>query len=116
MERRTGGPLLAGGFSFGCAAALRGSADDARVAAFLGVGLPVATEPIRETPRPRVPALFVVGEQDTYGPPALLREFLGGSGEVAVVPGTGHFFEGRLPELEAAIGRFLAAFRFQASA
>jgi alpha/beta superfamily hydrolase len=107
VERRTGGPLLAGGFSFGSAAALRASAEDARVAAFLGVGLPVATESIRETPRPTVPALFVVGEEDTYGPPALLREFLGESGEVVVVPGTGHFFEGRLPELEAAVGSFL---------
>ncbi|MCA1582849.1 MAG: alpha/beta hydrolase [Acidobacteria bacterium] len=107
VERRTGGPLLAGGFSFGSAAALRASGKDARVAAFLGVGLPVATESIRETPRPRVPALFVVGEQDTYGPPELLREFVGDSGEVVVVPGTGHFFEGRLPELEAAVGSFL---------
>lgn len=62
---------------------------------------------MRETPRPTVPALFVVGEQDTYGPPDRLREFVGSSGEVVVVPGTGHFFEGRLPELEAAVGSFL---------
>ncbi len=86
---------------------MRASAEDARVAAFLGVGLPVATESMRETPRPSVPALFVVGEQDTYGPPDLLREFLGDSGEVVVIPGTGHFFERKLPELEAAVGSFL---------
>ncbi|MEP6767243.1 MAG: alpha/beta family hydrolase [Acidobacteriota bacterium] len=107
VERRTGGPLLFGGFSFGSAAALRATSEDARVAAFLGVGLPVATESIRETPRPSVPALFVVGEQDTFGPPERLREFLGDSAEVVVIAGTGHFFDGKLPELEAAVGIFL---------
>ncbi len=107
VERRTGAPLVTGGFSFGSAAALRAAAGDARVAAFIGLGLPVATESIRQAPRPVVPALFVVGEEDTFGPPDLLREFVGRSGTVVVVPHAGHFFEGRLPELEAAIGSFL---------
>ena len=107
VERRTGGPLVTGGFSFGSAAALRAAAGDARVTAFIGVGLPVATASIRQTPRPAVPALFVVGEEDPYGPPDLLREFVAVSGEVVVVPRTGHFFEGKLPELEAAVGSFL---------
>ncbi|MEP6801669.1 MAG: alpha/beta fold hydrolase [Acidobacteriota bacterium] len=107
VERRTGGPLVTGGFSFGSAAALRAAAGDGRVAAFIGVGLPVATDSIRQTARPAVPALFVVGEEDTYGPPDLLREFVGRSGAVVVVPRTGHFFEGKLPELEAVVGSFL---------
>ncbi len=109
VERRAGAPLVAGGFSFGCAAALRAIAYDSRVKAFLGVGLPVANDSIRDTPRPAVPALFVVGQDDTYGPPELLREFVGSAGEVVVVPSTGHFFEGKLPELEAAVGTFLRA-------
>src|SRR5712692_2616566 len=43
-ERRGGLPIVAGGFSFGAAVALRAIAGDARVAAYIGIGLPVATE------------------------------------------------------------------------
>jgi hypothetical protein len=56
---------------------------------------------------PPRPALYVTGERDTYGPPALLREFV-------EIPGrrdrssADHFFEGKLDELEAVLGRFLA--------
>lgn len=106
-QRRTGLPLLVGGFSFGAAAALRAAAGDARIAAFLGVGLPVSTPSAQGLERPRVPALFVVGELDTFGPPAKLRDFVDGSGEIVVVAGADHFFEGRLDELEAALGTFL---------
>ncbi|MEP6995010.1 MAG: alpha/beta fold hydrolase [Acidobacteriota bacterium] len=43
-QRRGGTPILAGGFSFGAAMALRAADGDPRVVAFLGLGLPVATE------------------------------------------------------------------------
>jgi alpha/beta superfamily hydrolase len=99
---------VAGGFSFGSAVALRAIAGDPRVAAYVGVGLPLATESGTELPRPSVPALFVVGEQDTFCPPLLLREFVRGSAEVVEVPGADHFFAGKLDELERAIASFLA--------
>ncbi|HEY6051798.1 MAG TPA: alpha/beta fold hydrolase [Thermoanaerobaculia bacterium] len=105
--RRGGLPLVAGGFSFGCAAALRASAGDPRIAAFVGVGLPVATDSAFDVRVPDVPALFVVGERDTYGPPEKLRAFLGGRGSLAVVPGADHFFAGHLDELESAVAQFL---------
>jgi alpha/beta superfamily hydrolase len=105
--RRGGLPLVAGGFSFGSAAALRASAGDARIAAFVGVGLPVATDSIFDVRIPDVPSLFVVGERDTYGPPEQLRSFLGGRVPLVVVPGADHFFAGHLDELEAVIGGFL---------
>jgi alpha/beta superfamily hydrolase len=54
-----------------------------------------------------VPALFVTGERDTFGPPALLREFVGSSGRIVIVAGADHFFEGKLGELETTIERFL---------
>jgi len=107
--RRGGLPVLAGGFSFGSAMAVRASAADARVAALIAVGLPLASVAAESLPRPRVPALFVTGERDTYGPPALLAEFVGDSGEIVIVPGASHFLEGRGDELAEAIGRFLAA-------
>jgi uncharacterized protein len=107
-ERRGGLPIVAGGFSFGSAVALRAIAGDSRVAAYVGVGLPLATESGAEVPRPSVPALFVVGEQDTFGPPRLLREFVRGSGQVVEIPGADHFFGEALDELERTIASFLA--------
>ncbi len=107
-ERRGGLPLVAGGFSFGSAVGLRAVAGDSRVIAFVGVGLPVAMESGVALVRPRIPALFVVGERDTFGPPARLRDFVGDSGEVVEIPGADHFFEGRPEALEAAISGFLA--------
>src|SRR5262249_61765259 len=95
-------------FSVGSAAALRAAAGAPRVCALIAVGLPLATDSGAGLLPPGVPALFVTGERDTYGPPALVSEFLRGSGELAVVPAADHFFEGKLDELEAVISEFLA--------
>ena len=108
-ERLDGLPLVAGGFSFGSAVALRAAAADERVAALVAVGFPLATLARGSLPRPNVPSLFVTGERDTFGPPALLAKFAGDSGQIVIVPGADHFFEGRLEELERAIAGFLAA-------
>lgn len=107
VERRIGLPILAGGFSFGSEVALRAIQGDARVSAYLGAGLPVASISIADTPRPSVPALFVVGAKDTFGPPDGLREFVGNSGEIVVIPGADHFFAGHLDSLEATIRAFV---------
>jgi len=106
---RLGGlPIVAGGFSFGAAAALRAIAGDERVMALIALGLPLATEFGANLPRPRVPAVFITGERDTFGPPALLADLAGGSSEIVVLPDADHFFEGKLAELERAIAGFLA--------
>jgi alpha/beta superfamily hydrolase len=108
-------PILAGGFSFGAAVAWRAVQEDVTVAAFVGVGLPVATSSAEGLPRPGIgmaaPSLFVVGERDTYGPPAMLRVFVSDAQNVRVVeiPGADHFFEGRLDALEGAISSFASA-------
>ena len=108
-ETHGGLPIVAGGFSFGSAVALRAVQGDARIAAFIGAGLPVASPfatPLPSLP-PGVPALFAVGERDAFGPPPRLRKFLAGSeAEIVEIPGADHFFEGKLPELEAAICAF----------
>jgi hypothetical protein len=112
-QARGGLPLVAGGFSFGAAMALKASDGDARVAAFIGLGLPVATESGRMLPRPPAdrPALFVVGEKDAYGPPDDLARFLQAAPWVrrVVIPGADHFFEGQLEEVGAQIRAFLEA-------
>ena len=114
--RRGGLPIVAGGFSFGSAVALRASAADERVAALVAVGLPLASVPAASLPRPRVPALFVTGERDMYGPPTLLVEFVRDSGQVVIVPGADHFLDGKLEELGDAIGRFLETLPVEARA
>jgi uncharacterized protein len=107
-ERTHGLPMIAGGFSFGSAVALRELAADARPSAAIAVGLPVATDSGRDVPFPRVPALFVTGEKDGYGPPEALERFVAGRGPVVIVPGADHFFEGRLDALGGAVADFLA--------
>jgi uncharacterized protein len=107
-ERRGGRPIVAGGFSFGAAVGLRAIEGDDRVRAFVGVGVPLATESASDLPTPGVPALFVVGGNDPFGPPAMLSEWARDVGRIVEVPGTDHFLEGRLDELEKAIGGFLA--------
>jgi alpha/beta superfamily hydrolase len=107
-ERLGGLPLVAGGFSFGSAVALRAAGADERVAALLAVGLPLATVPRGSLPRPSVPSLFVTGERDTFGPPALLADLAGGLTQIVIVAGADHFFEGKLEELERAIAGFLS--------
>jgi alpha/beta superfamily hydrolase len=107
-QGRGGLPLIAGGFSFGSGVALHAIVGDPRVAAYVGVGVPVASELFRSLPRPAVPALFVVGEHDVYGPPEQLRRLLGDAGEIIEIPGADHFLAGKLPLLEEAMLRFLA--------
>jgi alpha/beta superfamily hydrolase len=107
---RTGGlPIVAGGFSFGSAVGLKAAARDRRLEAFIALGLPLATESGRMVPMPAVPALFVVGERDTFGPPAELERFVAGAHPVVVIPGADHFFDGQLEVLAEAIAGFLAA-------
>ncbi len=107
--REAGLPLVAGGFSFGSAVGLKAIARDTMASAFVALGLPLATESGRLVPRPVVPALYVVGERDAFGPPEELGRFLAGTGTVVVVPGAGHFFEGSLESLGGIIEGFLSS-------
>jgi len=110
-ERRGGPPIVAGGFSFGAAAGLKAIDGDPRVTAFVGVGIPLASGFGAGLPRPKVPALFVVGANDTYGPPSLLRAWAAGTGRIVEVPGADHFLEGKLEEFEDVVARFLRELR-----
>ncbi len=105
-------PIVAGGFSFGSCVALQAIQRDSRVAAYLGVGLPIATLSADAAPLPRCPSLFIVGQRDTFGPPARLRQLLAGSdAQIVEIDGADHFFEGKLSELESAISGFASSIR-----
>ena len=92
----------------GAAVGLTAIEGDQRILAFIGIGVPFASESGTDLPRPKVPALFVVGENDVFGPPAMLSQWAGDVGRIVVVPGADHFLEGKLDELEKAIAAFLA--------
>ena len=108
-ERTAGLPIAAGGFSFGSAVGLKATAGDRRIETYIALGLPLATESGRMVPLPAVPSLFVVGENDTFGPPADLERFLHGAQRMAVIPGADHFFESQLELLGETIAGFLAS-------
>jgi len=58
------------------------------------------------------PVLAVCGEADDLAPPAVVERALRGSGadyRLAVIPGTGHFFEQRQKEVGEQVADFFAA-------
>jgi uncharacterized protein len=105
-------PIILCGFSFGAATGLRAACKyhDGRVVGVISLGTPVSVEGrvytygfLRECARPK---LFISGAQDQYSPEATLREVVGslpGSKELVIVPEADHFFDGHLPEMQAAI-------------
>lgn len=110
------GPTLVCGWSFGANVALREAVADDRVAACALIGIPLAEAAGQLPPLPGAselrafdrPVLFLSGEGDTFSPHPEL-ELLARSlprVEVAIVPGTDHFFWRREREVAALIGGF----------
>ena len=103
--------VVAAGFSFGAANALRLAESDTRVGRVIAIGTPVSMlEPgtLADETRPR---LFLHGERDDVAPLAGLRSALYGAGELTrlhVVPGATHFFEDGTDDLRAAVDAFVA--------
>ncbi len=103
------GPLLAAGYSFGAAVALRVALRDERVRSLILVAPPVAM--IRELPLEKFegPLHLVVGQDDTFAPVAELSELVAQlpSARLEVIPKTDHFFARGLAELSELITRTL---------
>ena len=109
---RPGRPLVAGGFSFGAAVGLRAARDDRRVAALVGIGLPLVHASFEFLAGEGRPLLIVQGEKDEFGPPADLAPLVARlvpRAHLVVVPGADHFFGPRLPEVGDAVRRFCEA-------
>jgi hypothetical protein len=114
MRRRFPGlPLIAGGFSFGAAMALRAGCAEPGVGALFALGLPLSMLTdvgFLEACRP--PRLFVQGEHDAFGDAGQLRQLVARLPEprtLVVVPGGDHFFGGHLDELQEAVASWAAA-------
>lgn len=105
-------PLLLAGFSFGAWVGLRVGCEDARVTELVGIAAPVNDSGFSYLRDCEKPKLFVQGRRDPYGSPdrleALVRS-LPGSNEVKIVEDAGHFFTGKLEQLDAALADWLLA-------
>jgi uncharacterized protein len=103
-------PVIFCGFSFGAATGLRVVCGDPRAAGLISLGTPVSAEGRVYTYHYiqgcALPKLFVSGAQDQYGPTEHLRkvvELAPEPKELVIIEGAGHFFEGHLAAMQAAI-------------
>jgi alpha/beta superfamily hydrolase len=114
MARRFPGlPLVLGGFSFGSAMAVRVACADARIRALIVMGFPARMlQDVAFLASCTLPRLFVQGAQDEFADEARIRSIVAGLPEpktLVVVPGSDHYFDGRLDALQAAIDAWAAA-------
>ncbi len=114
LEREFALPIVFAGFSFGAGVGLRAACPDARVAAIIALGTPVEAagreygyDFLRDCAKPK---LFVSGTQDEFCPRERLEKVVEGAAapkEMVLIEGAGHFFEGRLGEVQAAMREWL---------
>ena len=112
VERYPDLPLLVAGFSFGARVGLEVGVRDERARALIGIGTPVSISErgydfsfLKEC---RKPILFVHGDQDEFGDIGKLQTLAAGippeaRARVQVIKNAGHFFEGHIDEMSAAI-------------
>jgi uncharacterized protein len=113
-RRWPGAQLWLAGFSFGGIIALRATlhADNGGVAKLVTVAPALGrdfSDP-RDIGIPACPWLIVQGDADEVIDGALVIDWAGRikpAPRLAVMPGTGHFFHGRLPELQQQVQAFL---------
>jgi len=111
LAETVAGPLLAGGYSFGSAAALRAAGTNARIDRLLLVAPPPAlVEPAAIAASGRR-TLVLVGEYDTIAPARELRAAFERAPQVElhVIPHADHFFGEGLAELARIAAAWLEA-------
>jgi len=107
-------PVFLIGFSFGAVVGLRVGADDSRVAALAGLGVPVGSEDLSFLLRVVKPKLIVQGTLDQFGPRAEVEAFYAALPEpkqIHWVLNADHFFTGKLEEVQRAVREFLRSQR-----
>jgi alpha/beta superfamily hydrolase len=111
MAARYSRPIVLGGFSFGCAVALRLLASESPpgVERFVGVGLPASSEVGTRLPEALMwsgPKLFISGTRDQYGSVAAVTRFvdlLAPPKRLIWIEGADHFLNGHLEEFRGAL-------------
>jgi len=110
-DRWPGRALWLGGFSFGGAVAVLAAAS-AEPARLVLVSPGITKIDVRAAPGPRCPWLIVQGDADDVVPAAIVLPWarsLAPAPAIAVLPGAGHFFHGRIHELRDALLAFMPA-------
>ncbi len=111
LEETVAGPILAAGYSFGAAAAVRVARASARVRRLLLVAPPPALLDAGALAQFRGRTLVVVGSRDSFAPLAAL-EALSGRGprcHLEVIRDADHFFQTGLPDVSRAVASWLVA-------
>jgi len=96
------------GFSFGARVGFEVGINDPRVEYLIGIGTPLDKYDFSFLSQCRKPLLLVHGEHDEFGDVERLRKLAADlekntTVRLVVIPGAGHFFEGKLDELKHAI-------------
>ena len=108
-ERHPELPLVVGGFSFGSMVALSAAADDPRVVALFGIGLPIRTYDYGFLADVQKPVLIVQGEGDEFGSGPEVEPFIAALGShvtLAIIAGGDHYFEGHIDEMKAVVSEY----------
>jgi alpha/beta superfamily hydrolase len=103
-------PLVLMGFSFGSWIGLAVGAIDPRVAALVGLGVPVSSSDMSFLAGVIKPKLIVQGTQDLYGPREPVEQLyatLAPPKSIVWIDGADHFFTDKLGEAQAAVLTFL---------
>ncbi len=107
------GALVACGYSFGAAAALRVAAEEARVTDLVLVAPPVALIDRQVLGEFAGGIVIVAGEHDRYAPPAAISEAVTDLERVEVhaIPKADHFFAMGLADVGKIVGNYLVRMR-----
>jgi uncharacterized protein len=103
-------PVFLAGFSFGAWVGLRVGAEDVRVAELVGLGLPVNNSDLSYLLSCSKPKLFIQGGLDQFGSRERVESLFRRVPEpkrLVIVEGADHFFEGKLPQMAAALDGWL---------
>lgn len=101
MGRTVGGPIIACGYSFGAAAAVRVAQGERRIDRLILVAPPPAMLPPGAFERLERPVLVLVGELDSLVGPAALRDLVEAAGgvQLELIPLADHFFGAGLADI-----------------
>ena len=105
-EKYPDAPLWAAGMSFGSWVAMTVGAEDSRVAALIGIALPVSRYDFGAVERSTKPKFFIHGEFDELCPLKEMRAFYARAAEpkeLVVIDAADHLFDGKVSEVVGAI-------------
>ena len=103
-------PVCLIGFSFGASVGLRVGANDPRVVALVGLGVPVTSMNMDFLRGVRKPKLIIQGTRDQFEPRAPVESFYASLAEpkqICWVQNADHFFTGKVEEVQRAVREFL---------